>query len=112
MSVVQIAAATTVWEPWRRDRGAIRREIQLAQWRCRQCGFFTIGVSSYDEGSTAKLVAIGNVKPTQSDMEAGNRERFRLYNLSSRWRRARLQFLRHHPLCGSANSAASSGLPR
>jgi hypothetical protein len=35
-------------------------------------GFLQIGVSSYDEGSTAKLMAIGNVKPMQSDMEAGN----------------------------------------
>ena len=35
-------------------------------------GFLQIGVSSYDEGSTAKLMAFGNVKPMQSDMEAGN----------------------------------------
>jgi 5-methylcytosine-specific restriction protein A len=49
-------------------------------------------------GSTARQMAIGSVKPMQTDMQAGNTERDRLYH-SARWKRARLQFLRDHPLC-------------
>ena len=49
-------------------------------------------------GSTARQMVIGIVKPMQTDMEAGNTERDRLYH-SARWRRLRRAFLREHPIC-------------
>jgi 5-methylcytosine-specific restriction protein A len=49
-------------------------------------------------GSTARAMKLATIKPMATDMEAGNRERFKLYN-SARWRKARLRFLREHPLC-------------
>ena len=60
-----------------RNGGAVTAErsdakFSLLNGGVGNAGFLQIGVSSYDEGSTAKLMAIGNVKPMQSDMEAGN----------------------------------------
>jgi hypothetical protein len=49
-------------------------------------------------GSAARQIAIGNVKPMLTDMQAGNEERVKLYH-SQRWLRARRRFLREHPLC-------------
>jgi 5-methylcytosine-specific restriction enzyme A len=49
-------------------------------------------------GSIVKRLSISTIKPMPTDMEAGNRERARLYN-TVRWKRARLRFLQDHPLC-------------
>jgi 5-methylcytosine-specific restriction protein A len=49
-------------------------------------------------GIAAKRMTTGILRPTPSDMEAGNRERVALYH-SARWRRRRRAFLAAHPLC-------------
>jgi 5-methylcytosine-specific restriction protein A len=55
-------------------------------------------VKTLRTGSTAKLMALASIKPMQTAMQAGNAERFRLYN-QAKWKRLRLAFLKENPLC-------------